>query len=161
MTGPDRLPEPHPDGPADELLGRLAGLLDRIDPMPAQVTVEASALFGLRRLDEELAELVRDSAEEHGRLLAVRGEGDVRLISFETGPVTVELQVTERGTARDLVAQITGTEVARAEVETSAGRRAVTVQDSLFTMDGVPGGLLRLRLLTGAGRDLVTSWVKV
>lgn len=161
MTGQGGPPAPRAGEPADELLVRLAALLERVDPMPAQVTVEASALFGLRRLDEELAELVRDSAEERGRMLAVRGEGDVRLISFETGPVAVELQVTERGTARDLVAQITGTEVARAEVETSGGRRAVTVQDSLFTMDGVPAGLLRLRLLTGAGRDLVTSWVKV
>ncbi len=161
MTGQGGPPAPRAGEPADELLVRLAALLERVDPMPAQVTVEASALFGLRRLDEELAELVRDSAEERGRMLAVRGEGDVRLISFETGPVAVELQVTERGTARDLVAQITGTEVARAEVETSAGRRAVTVQESLFTMDGVPAGLLRLRLLTGAGRDLVTSWVKV
>ena len=161
MTGPGGMTAPRAGEPEDGMLIRLAALLERVDPIPAQVTVQASALFGLRRLDEELAELVRDSAEEHGRLLAVRGEGDVRLISFETGPVAVELQVTERGTARDLVAQITGTEVARAEVETSTGRRPVTVQDSLFTMDGVPAGLLRLRLLTGTGRDLVTSWVKV
>lgn len=147
---------------ADEvLLARLRAVFDELDPMPAQVTVEASALFGLRRLDEQLAELVRDSAEDRGGLLAVRGEGDVRLISFETGPVTVELQVTERGADRDLVAQVTGAVVVGAEVETSAGRRSVPVEDSLFTADGVPGGLLRLRLRTGAGRDLVTSWVRV
>ena len=127
----------------------------------AGMTVEASALFGLRRLDEELAELVRDSAQDHSGVLVVRGEGDVRLISFETGPVTVELQVTDRGAVRDLVAQVTGTAVVGAEVETSAGRRPVPIEDSLFTVDGVPAGLLRLRLLTGAGRDLVTSWVRV
>jgi hypothetical protein len=144
----------------DALMARLGGLLDRLDPVPAEVVTEARALFGLRRLDEELAELVRDSAEDRGGLLVVRGEGDVRLISFETGPVTVELQVTERGTARDLVAQVMGTALARAEVETSAGRREVPVEDSLFSVDGVPAGLLRLRLRTAAGRDLVTSWVR-
>jgi hypothetical protein len=144
----------------DALLARLGGLLDRLDPVPGEVTTEARALFGLRRLDEELAELVRDSAEDRGGLLVVRGEGDVRLISFETGTVTVELQVTERGADRDLVAQVTGTALAGAEVETSAGRREVAVEDSLFSVDGVPAGLLRLRLRTAAGRDLVTSWVR-
>jgi hypothetical protein len=145
----------------DALLADLRAVLDEVDPMPAQVAVEASALFGLRRLDEQLAELVRDSAEDRGGLLAVRGEGDVRLISFETGPVTVELQVTERGPVRDLVAQVTGAVVVGAEVETSSGRRTVPIEDSLFTAEGIPAGLLRLRLRTGAGRDLVTSWVRV
>lgn len=162
MTGSTGMPGPLAGEPEDQLLVRLAGVFDQLDPMPARLASDARALFGLRRLDEELAALVRDSAdEEHGRMLAVRGEGDVRLISFETGPVTVELQVTERGPARDLVAQITGTAVARAEVETAAGRQPVRVDEGLFTVDGVASGLLRLRLLTETGRDLVTSWVKV
>jgi hypothetical protein len=144
----------------DALLVRLGAMLDRVDPVPENVVVEARALFGLRRLDEQLAELVRDSAEDRGGVLVVRGEGDVRLITFETGPVTVELQVTERGPARDLVVQVSGTAVLGAEVETSAGKRHVPVEDSLFTVDGVPAGLLRLRLHTAGGRDLVTSWVK-
>jgi hypothetical protein len=153
-------PEPYETDEA--LLGRLRLAVDQLDPVPPQLAESARALLGLRRLDEELAELVRDSAEERDRLLAVRGEGDVRLISFETGPVTVELQVTERGSMRDLVAQVSGTAVARAEVETaSGGRSTVPVEDSLFTLDGAPAGLLRLRLLTATGRDLVTSWVKI
>jgi hypothetical protein len=152
---------PEPYETDEELLGRLRTVLEAVDPVPAHLVDGARALLGLRRLDEELAELVRDSAEEQGRLLAVRGEGDVRLISFETGPVTVELQVTERGGVRDLVAQVSGTAVVRAEVETAAGRSPVPVEDSLFTLDGAPAGLLRLRLLTAAGRDLVTSWVKI
>jgi hypothetical protein len=150
-----------PEQDAD-LLARLGLLWDRADPVPPQTPAESSALFGLRRLDEELAEMVRDSADEDRRgLLVVRGDGDVRLISFETGPVTVELQVTERGSVRDLVAAVTGTGVAGAEVETAGGRRSVVIEDSLFAVDGVPAGLLRLRLSTDDGRDLVTSWVKV
>jgi hypothetical protein len=144
----------------EALLVRLGAVLDELDPTPPEVVTEARALFGLRRLDEELAELVRDSAEDRGGLLAVRGEGDVRLISFETGPVTVELQVTERGAVRDLVAQVTGTALVGAEIETSAGRRDVPIEDSLFTVEDVPAGLLRLRLHTAAGRQLVTSWVR-
>ncbi|HVC74818.1 MAG TPA: hypothetical protein VNC85_13705 [Mycobacteriales bacterium] len=144
----------------EAVLVRLGAVLDELDPMPAEVLSEGRALFGLRRLDEELAELVRDSAEDRGGLLAVRGEGDVRLISFETGPVTVELQVTERGAVRDLVAQVTGTALVGAEVETSAGRRDIPIEDSLFTVEDIPAGFLRLRLHTVAGRHLVTSWVR-
>ena len=144
----------------EAVLVRLGAVLDELDPMPAEVLSEGRALFGLRRLDEELAELVRDSAEDRSGLLAVRGEGDVRLISFETGPVTVELQVTERGAVRDLVAQVTGTALVGAEVETSAGRRDIPLEDSLFTVEDVPAGFLRLRLHTVAGRHLVTSWVR-
>ncbi len=155
MTGPE------PYATDDALLGRLRLVVDELDPTPPHLAEAAKALLGLRRLDEELAELVRDSTEEHGRLLSVRGEGDVRLISFETGLVTVELQVTERGGVRDLVAHVAGTAVVRAEVETAAGRSPVPVEDSLLTLDGAPAGLLRLRLLTAAGRDLVTSWVKI
>lgn len=150
-----------PEETDEALLGRLRLIVEQLDPLPAHVLEGSKALLGLRRLDEELAELVRDSEQERGRLLAVRGEGDVRLISFETGPVTVELQVTERGAVRDLVAQVSGTAVVRAEVETAAARRTVPVEDSLFTLDGVAAGLLRLRLLTAAGRDLVTSWVRI
>jgi hypothetical protein len=144
----------------EAVLVRLGAVLDELDPMPAEVLSEGRALFGLRRLDEELAELVRDSAEDRSGLLAVRGEGDVRLISFETGPVTVELQVTERGAVRDLVAQVTGTALVGAEVETSAGRRDIPIEDSLFTVEDIPAGYLRLRLHTVAGRHLVTSWVR-
>jgi hypothetical protein len=144
----------------EALLMRLGTVLDELDPVPPEVLTEGRALFGLRRLDEELAELVRDSAEDRGGLLAVRGEGDVRLISFETGPVTVEVQVTERGSVRDLVAQVTGTALVGAEVETSAGRRDIPIEDSLFTVEDVPAGFLRLRLHTVAGRHLVTSWVR-
>ena len=144
----------------EAVLVRLGAVLDELDPMPSDVLSEGRALLGLRRLDEELAELVSDSAEDRSGLLAVRGEGDVRLISFETGPVTVELQVTERGAVRDLVAQVTGTALVGAEVETSAGRRDIPIEDSLFTVEDVPAGFLRLRLLTVAGRHLVTSWVR-
>ena len=145
----------------EELLVRLRAMFDAVDPAPPIVVETAKAAFGLRRLDAELAELVRDSIDDRGSLLAIRGEGDVRLISFETEAVTVELQVTERGAQRDLVAQVTGADVANAEVETPQRRHGAALEDSMVTADGVPAGLLRLHLTTGDGRDLVTSWVRV
>ena len=143
------------------LLAELRATLDEVDPVPPLVLEAARAAFGLRRLDAELAELVRDSAEERAGLIAVRGDGNVRLISFETGLVTVELQVTERGTVRDLVAEVSGTALASAEVETPGLRHPTVRDDSMISADAVPSGLLRLHLRTIEGRDLVTSWVRV
>ena len=143
------------------LLAQLRATLDEVDPVPPLVLEAARAAFGLRRLDAELAELVRDSAEERAGLIAVRGDGNVRLISFETGLVTVELQVTERGMVRDLVAEVSGTALASAEVETPGLRHPTVRDDSMISADAVPSGLLRLHLRTIEGRDLVTSWVRV
>jgi len=146
----------------DELLDRLRVVTDEVDPMPEVVLASARAAFALRTLDADLAELVRDSAEEErGGLIAVRGEGDARLISFETGAVAVELQVTERGALRDLVAQVSGVDIGRAEVETPTSRYPTALEDSLVSVDGVPAGHMRLHLHTTQGRDLVTSWVRV
>ena len=146
----------------EELFAQLRTVLDEADPMPEAVLVSARAAFALRSLDAELAELVRDSAEEErGGLIAVRGEGDARLISFETGAVAVELQVTERGLLRDLVAQISGVEVGSAEVETPTSLYPTVLEETLASVDGVPAGHLRIRVHTAQGRDLVTSWVRV
>jgi len=146
----------------EELFQRLRIVVDEVDPMPEAVLVNARAAFGLRRLDAELAELVRDSAdEERGSLIAVRGEGDARLISFETGQIVVELQVTERGPMRDLVAQISGVDVRRAEVQTPSALYPAELDDSLISVDGVPAGHLRVHVHTAEGRELVTSWVRV
>jgi hypothetical protein len=146
----------------EELFERLRTVVDEVDPMPERLLASARAAFGLRRLDAELAELVRDSAEEaRGGLIAVRGEGDARLISFETGQIVVELQVTERGIVRDLVAQISGVDIGSAEVETPSFRFPVELEDSVISVDGVPAGHVRIHVHTAQGRDLVTSWVRV
>jgi hypothetical protein len=145
-----------------ELLEMLGAVLDEVDPVPDVVRANARAALGLRRLDAELAELVRDSAEEErGNLIAVRGGGDARLISFEADTIAVEMQVTERGNLRDLVAQISGVDIGSAEVETPTSRYATAVEDSLVVVDGVPAGHLRIHVHTVQGRDLVTSWVRV
>jgi hypothetical protein len=144
----------------EALLAMLREAAEEADPMPPIVFDAARMAFGLRRLDAELAELVRDSADERAGLIAVRGDGDVRLISFETGPVAVELQVTQRGLVRDLVAQISGADVARAAVETPGRQLGMTLTDGVVTADGVPAGLLRLHVQTADGHDLVTSWVR-
>lgn len=143
------------------LLERLRAICGEVDPMPDLVVQAARAAFSLRRLDAELAELMLDSADEPAGAVAVRAAGlaDIRMLSFAAGPLTVELQVTERDGARHLVAQVTGVELAAAVLETSAGRRALETDDGVLIAEHVPAGRARFRLTTVTGTAYVTSWI--
>ncbi len=55
------------------LFARLARIADEIDPVPELSYELGRVAFELRRLDSELAELVRDSAADRELLAGVRG----------------------------------------------------------------------------------------
>jgi hypothetical protein len=145
------------------LLDRLRAICEEVDPVPELVVESARAAFSLRRLDAELAELVLDSADEPVGAVAVRAAGlaDIRMLTFEAGPLTVELQVTERDGGRHLVAQVTGVELAAAVLETSTARRALETDDGVLITEHVPAGWVRFRLTTVTNLAYVTSWIHV
>ncbi|MGI5131992.1 hypothetical protein ACQEVB_34670 [Pseudonocardia sp. CA-107938] len=140
--------------PDDAFLERLRGIAAAVDPPPELVTAMARTAFTTRRLDEELAELVLDSAEA---LTSVRsGTADVRVLSFEAGDVTVEVQVQEGPRGRELRGLVDGTQVETVTVEFGAAEQLVVAvdEDGWFTAAPVVAGPVRLRL--GA---VVTTWV--
>jgi hypothetical protein len=143
----------------DELMDRLTAIAAVADPPPPGLAETAQALFGLGRLDAELAELVRDSAETLE--LAVRADGDDRLLSFEAGAATVEMQVSERADRRDVVAHVSGITLETAAAETLAGPRSLQVDDGVLIARDLGAGPLRLRLTTPTGGSIVTSWVTI
>jgi hypothetical protein len=147
----------------EDLLGRLRAICEEVDPMPELVIEAARAAFSLRRLDAELAELMLDSADEPAGAVAVRAAGlaDIRMLSFVAGPLTVELQVTERDGGRHLVAQVTGVELAAAVLETAAGRRALETEDGVLIAEHVQPGWVRFRLSTVTDNAYVTSWIHI
>lgn len=145
----------------EQLLEELRRIAAVVDPVPDTVLETARATLGLRRLDAELIELVRDSAEDASQLVTVRGVGDVRMLSFEFSKLSVEMQVTERGTVRDLVAHVSGMDLATALLESESARRDVAVDDGVLVIDQVDSGLVRLHLSTSDGRAYATSWVHV
>lgn len=153
-----------PDGPDDWdddlLMERLRRIASEIDPPPDHVMAAARAALGTRRLDEELAELVMDSElVETGHVRS--GPTPVRLLSFESDAVSVELQVEETAAGRSvrgLVAGATGEVV----LETLHVRRTAPLnEDGWFTMDGAPAGNVRFRLRTPAGAAVMSSWVSL
>ena len=146
----------------DAVLDWLRDVALEADPVPSFVVEAAQAAYTLRRLDAELAELVRDSLDEDN-LVTVRGPGltEVRLLSFEAGPLTVELQVSERAGGRHLVGHVSGIDLTAAELETVDGMQSVETDDSVLVVDAVPAGRVRLHLSAVDGQTYVTSWVLV
>ena len=146
----------------DDLIARLRGLAGQVDPPPQIVLESARAAFLMRRIDAELAELVLDSGVDAGPVL-VRGVEDdtVRMLSFETDTVSIEVQVTEVDGRRSLLGLVSGA-AGPVEVETVRGRSSVTL-DSLgrFSVADVPPGTVRLHLTADNGTPVATSWVSL
>ncbi|QIM22539.1 hypothetical protein G7075_17705 [Phycicoccus sp. HDW14] len=89
-----------PDDTDDALVERLRALAAAVDPPPAHVEEAARAAFETRTLDH-LARLLTDSAD--GEALLTRAAydaltGAVRLLSFATDEVGIDLQVAVEGT---------------------------------------------------------------
>jgi hypothetical protein len=142
----------------DELLEELRAAAEQADPVPDLVLRQARAALATRDLDAELAELGFDSdLAEAG---SVRG-GDVRLLSFDSARVSVELQAEydeDRVTLRGLVTGATGDAVIEA-----AGERHVRpiAPDGWFTATGLPRGATRVRVTAADGTTVTTGWTSL
>jgi hypothetical protein len=136
----------------DELLAVLGEVLAEDEPISAAMAsaVEAEA-FAMRRIDDELAELLFDTAADAG--VAVRGEG-ARSLAFAAAGHEVDIELQPEGT---LVGRVAPPDVAVA-IEGPAGVQPV-VPDALgrFTAATPP---TRLRIVLGAPPSrVVTPWV--
>jgi hypothetical protein len=150
-----------PDSADDALLARLRRIAAEADPVHEMVIQAARSAFGLRELDAELAELVRDSAVDVPAT-TVRGAAP-RLLSFEFGDVAVECEITERALRRDILGQLVGANAAGVAAEVP-GAAAVTVpvdERGRFSVRDLPAGPVRLRCRLADGTTVVTSWAAV
>jgi hypothetical protein len=143
------------DDPDDELMAGLRRIAAELDPVPERVADGARAALSTRRLDEELAVLLIDSAV---RADLVRGVDEARLLSFGSARVTVELQVEPAGAEFAVRGLVTGT-AGSIVVESRDGRQVVTVDDEGWFGAEVPPGVMRIRLRDTDGRAVATSWV--
>jgi hypothetical protein len=147
----------------DAFEARLRGIAAEADPPPAFVVESAKAAFALRDLDAELAELVADSAVDDPAVLTRAVVSDVRMLSFECGDVTVELDVeTDPLSRRVRLSGLAIGAVGEVAVVRRDSRTSVPLADSgRFVADAVEPGPLRLELTTPDGRRVTTSWIHV
>lgn len=139
----------------DELMAHLGGIAQVLDPVPPHVSELARAAFTLRRLDDELAELIDDSDLA---LSGVRSAvSDVRLLTFQAGEVVVEVQLSGDLLLGQVAAAETPVGTVRLETAALSPRQASLDEQGAFRFEGVPSGTLRLVVLAG-DRTLTTRW---
>jgi hypothetical protein len=130
------------------------------DPVPEHLTRQAEELFAWRSIDDELAELVFDSAREAAAV--VRGEDQPRLLTFHTDELSIELEVSTVDREHLLTGRLVPAQPAEVEVQRGGRRLAVaTDQFGRFTVTPPDTGPLRLRCRTASdptARAVVTDW---
>jgi hypothetical protein len=149
--------------PEDRLEARLRAIATEADPPPELVLESARAAFAMRDLDAELASLIADSALDEAGVLTRSVVADVRMLSFECGTVSVELDVDADPLTRSLrLRGLAVGAVGDVVVVRSDGRTAVPLdEDGRFGLGDVAPGPVRLELTTPDGRRVTTSWVSV
>jgi hypothetical protein len=149
--------------PDERFEGRLRDITSEADPVPAHVVDAAKALFVLRDLDAELAELVSDSLVDAPEVLTRALVADVRMLAFSCGDVTVELDVdTDPVSGRVSVHGVVVGPVSQAVLVHTAGRVPVALDEDGHLDFSLPvGGPIRLELTRSDGGRVTTVWVTV
>jgi hypothetical protein len=145
----------------DAVIARLREVARTADPEPPELAGTARAAFGLYRFDEELAQLLHDSAEE---TVEVRGSVDdeARLLSFGSDDVAADLEIAATDDGTSVVTGTVHGPVARAVLQTPEDTQALELDEhGRFRVDGVTGAAVRVRMETEPGVTVVTPWVRL
>lgn len=156
-------------GPEDEaLLRELRQAAHRHDPVPPVLLSIAKDSFTWRTVDEELAEMVWDSAAPadfaHRGVLVRSSTADIRLLSFATPHLTLELEILATGSRRRLIGELSPEGPARVVVEHQGGSSEDTTDaHGRFLIADLPAGRMKLRCepSDGSGTALVTAWLEI
>jgi hypothetical protein len=147
-----------PDDTVD-LTARLQRSND--DDPPEALLAAARAAFSWRTADSELSRPAYDSLLDEA-LTPVRGGPDARLLRFELGGLTLDLEVTAEVETRSLVGQLTPAAQCELTIRHGGAKETSVSSDELgrFACDGLLAGPLSLRCT--AGDDvLTTDWVLI
>jgi hypothetical protein len=148
------------DDPADDLLlAELAEVLAKVAAPPPGVVEAAKGLFTWRTIDAELAELAYDSLVA-GEDLGVRAAGQPRILTFEAGGLTVEVEVDDVPGARRLIGQLTPPGQAGLELHTTGDTVLGEADDLGRFVLPLPPAKLRSSLRIRRGETTTeTAWV--
>ncbi len=148
----------------EALAAQLRALAAEADPVPDLVLQSAFAALSMRRLDAELAAMVHDSQLDGA--LGVRGpfddgDGEVRMVTFQAGDVSISAQISTSATGRSLLGQVAGADVTSVTVQTPRTQYPAEVSESgVFRLAELPTGSVRLLVSTRSG-EVVGDWITV
>jgi hypothetical protein len=146
------------------LLARLADIAKVVDPPDASAYQLGHAAYEFFHLEDELAELVADS-DMAGSV--VRGlDTGVRLLSYETGRLTLELQLSDDGYGRSVLGQVTGQTdpsggVAHLELSSGAVTTSPVDGEGRFEFGDIAPVLGRIRVELLQLPPVTTSWFEL
>ena len=138
----------------DTLVAQLGAALDRSEAVPGEAVAAAYVAVELDSLQEELAALVFDSADESA-LAAMRAvDVETRLLSFVNDHLTLDVELHANGLT--LVGQLTPAGDQTLDIERFDGSLVSAEVDEFGRFRAhIPLGPIRLRVV---GR-LVTPWI--
>ena len=141
----------------DELLQLLRVELGPLLAPPPPVLAAANAAYRWRRWDEELAELLADSADDPVRGGMRDGSGGPRLVSYVYADLTVDCEVDGDTMLGHVLSSCEWT----LEITNSSGEcRSVKVNEyGQFEVAPLPAGPVRLRCDRPARPPVVTPWL--
>ena len=142
--------------PEDALMTDVAAVFAAADVPPAAALDAAKAVFTWRTIDEELAQLVFDSAVDE--LVGVRSSDTARQMTFTSPTINIEITVMNEGSRR-LVGQVDPPTVGTVELRHGDTVWSVATDDlGRFLFDGIPAGPLSLRCSMPDGTAITTEW---
>jgi hypothetical protein len=150
-------PDRQPTDTDDELLELLSRALQASDPVPPHVVAAARGAWAWRNIDEELADLVFDSAME---LTGTRDRDAARQLTFRAPGVEIEVMVIDTAVRR-LVGQLVPAKATTVRLDGTDQQLAATADRfGRFTFDDVHPGPIRITVI-GAhpATDITTDWV--
>jgi hypothetical protein len=146
------------DADEDEvLLAELRAVVNRVDPVPAEMLAAARSSFMWRTIDAELAQLAHDSVVDEQSAL-VRGVAAPALLTFEASELTVEVETVSAQGGWQLHGQLVPAQPGLVEIRQPDGVTSVAADDmGRFTADGLRPGPLSLRCRAGDAA-VATDW---
>jgi hypothetical protein len=139
----------------DDLLELVGRALRAADPVPDRVLEGARAAWTWRTIDQELAELVFDSA---GELTGVRSEDTARQLTFRSPGMEIEVMIVDEASRR-IVGQLVppGTYTVQLLSSDDVVREETADRLGRFAFDAVAPGPVRLAVIDPDGTHIVTT----
>ena len=139
------------------LLSLLHRGLDQSDPSPADVNEFAKAALSWRTIDADLAQLSYDSSEESNSV-SVRGVATSRLLAFEAGELTIDLE--HEPLSGHLLGQLEPAGQMTVELHV-LDTVLITESDELgrFSFEGIQSGPFALVIRLEGDEVVKTEWV--
>jgi hypothetical protein len=137
----------------DILLNTLATVLDRMEPLPADLVDRAVELFALHRLDVELLELLEDSELAAAGVRAT--EPSCRFMTFQGATSTIEVEIDPAASV--VIGMVTPPGAHRVTVQGEHDDASVTTDElGRFEAQWPRGPWMRLTIQLADGSRLVT-----